>query len=164
MGWPSCSGRGRCCPGRAPPRRHGGGVRRARIGQVPGAYLLQASIAAHHARTLDGNPPDWAAIAALYGLLAEVAPSPVVELNRAVAVAAAEGPGPGLEIVERVAATGALSNYHLLHATRADLLRRLGRDAEAITAYRRAADLATNGPEREFLLRRIAQMERAEGS
>ena len=129
----------------------------------PGAYLLQASIAAHHARTLDGNPPHWAAIAALYGLLAAVAPSAVVELNRAVAVAAAEGPGPGLEIVERVAATGALSTYHLLHATRADLLRRLGRDAEAVTAYRRAADLATNRPEREFLLRRISETERRAG-
>jgi RNA polymerase sigma-70 factor (ECF subfamily) len=84
-------------------------------------------------------------------LLAAVAPSPVVELNRAVSVAAADGPAPGLEIVDRIATSGALSSYHLLHATRADLLRRPGRDAETLAAHRCAAELATNGPERAFL-------------
>jgi RNA polymerase sigma-70 factor, ECF subfamily len=124
----------------------------------PGTYLLQASVAAQHARTVNGGPPDWAAIAALYGLLAVVAPSPVVELNRAVAVAEADGPGAGLELVDRVVASGSLEGYHLLHATRADLLRRLGRNGEALAAYLRAASLCRNETERAFLERRIAEL------
>ncbi len=135
------------------------------VGRVaaPGSYLLQASIAAQHARTLQGGPPDWPAIAALYGLLATEAPSPVVELNRAVAVAAADGPAAGMQIVDGITASGALDGFHLLHATRADLLRRLGRDTEALAAYRRAAELAANGPERAFLQRRIAELQRRVG-
>ncbi len=124
----------------------------------PGPYLLQASIAANHARTVTGGPPDWAAISSLYALLAVVAPSPVVELNRAVAVAEAEGPGAGLELVERVVASGSLDGYHLLHAARADLLRRLGRNGEARAAYLRAASLCGNETERAFLERRIAEL------
>ncbi len=124
----------------------------------PGTYLLQASIAAQHARTVTGGPPDWAAIASLYALLAVVAPSPVVELNRAVAVAEAEGPAAGLDVVERVVASGSLDGYHLLHATRADLLRRLGRNGEALAAYLRAASLCGNETERAFLERRITEL------
>jgi RNA polymerase sigma-70 factor (ECF subfamily) len=124
----------------------------------PGTYLLQASIAAQHARTVTGGPPDWAAIASLYGLLAVVAHSPVVELNRAVAVAEAVGPEAGLEVVERVVASGSLGGYHLLHATRADMLRRLGRNGEALAAYLRATSLCGNETERAFLERRIAEL------
>jgi RNA polymerase sigma-70 factor, ECF subfamily len=149
---------GRETPGYAGTEAAGTGTD-ARLPDGPGTYVLQASIAAEHARTLAGGPPDWSAIAALYRLLETVAPSPVVELNLAVAVAGAEGPEAGLAILDRVTASGALDDYHLLHAARADLLRRLGRDAEAVAAYRRAAGLATNGPERAFLERRISELE-----
>src|SRR5439155_22232407 len=101
---------------------------------------------------------DWPQIAALYGVLARVQPSPVVELNRAVAVAMADGPSVGLARVERLAANGELDGYHLLHATRADLLRRLGRFGEAVAAYERALALATNPVERAFFERRLAEV------
>jgi len=143
-------------PGRTPAGGDPGPAARDEGG--PGTYLLQASIAAQHARTVTGGPPDWAAIASLYALLAVVAPSPVVELNRAVAVAEADGPEAGLEIVERVVASGSLDEYHLLHATRADMLRRLGRNGEARAAYLRAASLCGNETERAFLERRIAEL------
>jgi RNA polymerase sigma-70 factor (ECF subfamily) len=128
---------------------------RARSLRRPGPYLLQAEIAAAHARAATWEETDWPMIAALYERLACVAPSPVVELNRAVAVALADGPEAGLELVERI---DGLDRYHLLHATRADLLRRLGRREEAAAAYRRAVELASNQTERSFLEHRLAEV------
>jgi RNA polymerase sigma-70 factor (ECF subfamily) len=123
----------------------------------PGAYQVQAAIAACHATAARAADTDWAEIAALYGQLARLVPSPVVRLNRAVAVGMAEGPEAGLELVTRLQASGELAGYHLLPATRADLLRRLGRDQEAVTAYREALELARTEAERRFLRRRLAE-------
>jgi RNA polymerase sigma-70 factor (ECF subfamily) len=120
----------------------------------PGSYQLQAAIAALHTE----DETDWREIAALYGELATRAPSPVVELNRAVAVAMAEGPARGLELIAPLGT--ALDGYHLLHATRADLLRRLERRDEATAAYRRALDLTTSPVEQKFLRRRLRELER----
>ena len=124
----------------------------------PGAYQVQAAIAACHATAADAADTDWAEIAALYGELARLVPSPVVELNRAVAVAMADGPAAGLELVEVLDASGALRGYHLLPATRADLLLRLGRRDEALASYREALDEAGTDSERRFLARRIAEL------
>jgi RNA polymerase sigma-70 factor, ECF subfamily len=124
----------------------------------PGAYQLQAAIAACHVTAADAAGTDWAAIARLYGQLAQLVPSPVVELNRAIAVGMAEGPAAGLDLVERLAGTGQLASYHLLAATRADLLRRLGRRAEAADAYRQALALAGTDTERRYLGRRLAEV------
>jgi RNA polymerase sigma-70 factor, ECF subfamily len=123
----------------------------------PGPYQIQAAIAACHATAPDAADTDWPQIAALYGRLARFTPSPVVELNRAVAVGMADGPAAGLRLVERLAATGALDGYHLLPATRADLLRRLGRTDEAATAYEEALALAPTDAERRYLNRRLAR-------
>ncbi len=128
------------------------------IGPDRGPYQLQAAIAALHATARHASDTDWPRIAGLYGELAKLVPSAVVELNRAVAVAMADGPTLGLALLERLAATGALSTYHLLPATRADLLRRLGRTAEAVVAYREALDLAPTDTERRFLRRRIESL------
>ena len=122
---------------------------------APGPYQLQAAIAALHAQAPRPENTDWPQIASLYAALAATSPNPVVELNRAVAVAMADGPGAGLPLVERLA--DELDGYHLFHAARADLLRRLGRREDAIAAYRRALELTTNPTEREFLERRIAE-------
>ncbi len=130
-------------------------------GSPPGPYLLQAAIAACHARSADARTTPWGEIAALYGVLAAVAPSPVVELNRAVAVAMAEGPSAGLVLVDALDANGSLAEYHHLHAVRADLLRRLGRRREAATAYERAIALVTNDAERAFLARRLGEVRAA---
>ncbi|MGW2821694.1 RNA polymerase sigma factor [Streptomyces sp. NPDC001443] len=121
---------------------------------VPGPYVLQATIAACHAHAHTYEDTDWRAIATLYGLLAVRAPSPVVELNRAVAVSMADGPAPALEIVDALAAEPALRDYHLLPSVRGDLLARLGRTAEARTEFARAAALARNERERRLLRRR----------
>ena len=121
-----------------------------------GFYALQAAIAAEHARAPSAEETDWPRIAALYGLLAGVAPGPVVELNRAVAVAMSEGEERGLELMAGL--DRELEGYHLLHSARADLLRRLGRDAEAAEAYTRALDLARQPTERVFLERRLAEV------
>jgi RNA polymerase sigma-70 factor, ECF subfamily len=121
----------------------------------PGPYQLQAAIAALHAEAATPAETDWAQIAALYAELARIEPSPIVELNRAVAVAMAEGPAHGLDLVERIPG---LDRYHLLHAARADLLRRLGRTDEAVSAYARALELATNPTERSFLERRLSEL------
>jgi RNA polymerase sigma-70 factor, ECF subfamily len=140
-------------------------VRATRLRQ-PGPYQLQAAIAWEHDRAPDHDATDWPRIAELYGALAAILPSPVVELNRAVAVAMADGPAAGLELVDRLAATGALDGYHHLHATRADLLRRSGRLPEAADAYRRALGLVDNRAEREFLegrLRHVTAAARTEG-
>jgi RNA polymerase sigma-70 factor, ECF subfamily len=127
-----------------------------RVGAGAGAdspFALQAAIAAEHV----AESTDWPRVAALYARLAAFDRSPVIELNRAVAVAMAEGPEAGLELIEPLTG-GKLDDYHLLHATRADLLRRLGRAGEAAAAYRRAAELASNPTERAFLERRLAEL------
>jgi RNA polymerase sigma-70 factor, ECF subfamily len=118
-----------------------------------GPFALQAAIAAEHV----ADSTDWARVAALYTRLTAFDRSPIVELNRAVAVAMADGPQAGLDLIEPLEG-GRLDGYHLLHATRADLLRRLGRDEEAAAAYRRAAELASNPTERAFLERRLAEL------
>jgi len=123
----------------------------------PGPYQVQAAIAACHATAPDAAATDWAQIAALYGELARMMPTPVVELNRAVAVAMVDGPEAGLELVDTLGASGALRDYHLLPATRADLLRRLDRRAEAAAAYRAALALTTSDAERHYLERRLAE-------
>ena len=126
-----------------------------------GPYLLQARIGACHARAHHAALTDWHAIAALYGELATVQPSPVVELNRAVAVGMAEGPAAGLILVERLAADARLAGYHWLPSVRGDLLAKLGRDAEACVEFTRAAALTANARERELLLARAATCSRA---
>jgi RNA polymerase sigma-70 factor, ECF subfamily len=128
---------------------------RGAIRSGPGPYALQAAIAAVHAEAERAQATDWRQIAALYDGLAAVAPTPVVELNRAVAVAMAYGPEAGLGLVERISG---LDGYHLFHSTRADLLRRLGRAEEAAAEYVRALELATNAVERRFLRRRLAEV------
>ncbi len=128
--------------------------RAVRLGR-PAPYQLQAAISAVHAGTLDARRTDWAAIAALYEQLARLAPSPIVELNRAVAVAMAKDPDEGLKLI---GAIEGLDDYYLLHAARADLLRRLGRRLEAADAYRRALSLRPNPAERRFLERRLLEV------
>ena len=123
-----------------------------------GPYQVQAAIAACHATAETAADTDWVEIAALYGELARLVPSAVVELNRAVAVAMADGPAAGLVLVDRLEAEGALPGYHLLPATRADLLRRLHRDADAAAAYRQALGLASSDTERRYLERRLAEV------
>ncbi|MDF2269098.1 sigma-70 family RNA polymerase sigma factor [Streptomyces coacervatus] len=125
---------------------------------APGPYALQAAIAACHAHAFTYEETDWTSIATLYGLLAARAPSPVVELNRAVAVSMAEGPAEGLAIVDALAAEPTLRDYHLLPSVRGDLLARLGRTAEAHEELVRAAELTRNERERELLLRRAADL------
>ncbi|MCL6668084.1 RNA polymerase sigma factor [Streptomyces panaciradicis] len=123
----------------------------------PGPYQIQAAIAACHANAATADDTDWADIAALYGALLRFVPSAVVRLNRAVAVGMSEGPDAGLALVAEVERDGELADYHLLPATRADLLRRAGRTAEAAAAYERALELVRNDAERRFLRRRLAQ-------
>jgi RNA polymerase sigma-70 factor (ECF subfamily) len=124
------------------------------LGAAPGPHVLQAAIAACHARARTAAETDWPRIAALYAALAQSAPSPVVELNRAVAVSMAEGPAAGLALVEALAAEPSLASYHLLPSVRADLLARLGRRDEARGEFERAAGLARNARERALLLAR----------
>jgi RNA polymerase sigma-70 factor (ECF subfamily) len=121
----------------------------------PGPYALQAAIAAVHGEAASAEATDWHQIAALYDELVAVAPTPVVELNRAAAVAMAHGPEAGLALADRIEG---LDGYHHFHSARADLLRRLGRADEAAAAYRRALELATNAVERRFLRRRLAEV------
>jgi RNA polymerase sigma-70 factor, ECF subfamily len=131
--------------------------RALRMGRA-GPYQVQAAIAAVHDEAVTPEATDWPQIEALYGQLARLAPSPVVELNRAVAVAMVRGPAAGLALIDGIADTGALDDYHLLHAARADLLRRLGRRDDAAAAYERAAALTANAAERAFLARRLAEV------
>jgi RNA polymerase sigma-70 factor (ECF subfamily) len=126
-----------------------------------GPYQLQAAIASLHDEAPSSAATDWPQIAALYRILGEMQPSPVVELNRAVAVAMADGPAAGLALVDRLAASGQLEDYSYLHSTRADLLRRLDRRADAAAAYHRALELTATAPERDFLEGRIAELGRA---
>ena len=123
-----------------------------------GPYQVQAAVAALHDEAALPEATDWGQIAELYGTLMRLAPSPVVELNRAVAVAMVHGPAAGLILVEALARGGELERYPYLESTRADLLRRLGRRDEAATAYRRALALTSNAPERRFLARRLAEV------
>ena len=131
------------------------------LGGGPGPFALQAAISAVHCRAARAEDTDWPQIVRLYDLLERLQPSPIVSLNRAVAVAMASGPEAALEIVDRLAAAGDLDNYHLLHAARADLLRRLGSAAEAAKSYRRALELVTNDSERRFLERRLREVQAA---
>jgi predicted RNA polymerase sigma factor len=132
-------------------------LRAQRLGGPPGPYVLQAAIAACHARAHTAAETDWERIAALYQALAALAPSPVVELNRAVAVAMADSPERGLEIVDGLAGEPALAGYHHLPSVRGDLLARLGRYDEAASEFRRAASLTRNTPKRTVLLQRATE-------
>jgi RNA polymerase sigma-70 factor (ECF subfamily) len=123
-----------------------------------GRFAIQAAIAAVHCQASRAEDTDWAEIANLYELLERVEPSPVVSLNRAVAIAMSEGPARALALIDKIAADGALEQYHLLHAARADMLRRLGSNKEAAKSYSRALELVTNDSERRFLERRLREM------
>jgi RNA polymerase sigma-70 factor (ECF subfamily) len=123
-----------------------------------GPYGIQAAIAALHARASTAAETDWRQIASLYALLVERAPSAVIELNHAVAVAMVDGPEQGLLLVNAIAARGELDGYHLLHSVRADLLRRAGKPDQARRAYQKALGLATLDPERRFLEKRISEL------
>ena len=129
-----------------------------RLGAAPGPYALQGAIAACHARARTPDETDWPRIVSLYEQLARVLPSPVVNLNRAVALAMAGGPEAGLALVDRLVAEGSLENYHLLPSVRGDLLSRLGRFDEARAEFERAASLTRNARERELLLERAKQL------
>jgi len=134
-------------------------VQRALATRRFGAYSLQAAIAALHAEAPSAAETDWRQIVALYDLLARLEPSPVVELNRAVALAMRDGPAAGLAQVEAILARGELKDYHLAHAARADLCRRLGRRAEARASYERALALARQEPERRFIRQRLGELQ-----
>jgi RNA polymerase sigma-70 factor (ECF subfamily) len=134
------------------------GVRLVAATPGRGPYRIQAAIAACHDTAPRASDTDWPQIAALYGELVRLVPSPVIELNRAVAVAMADGPAVGLALVERLADGGALAAYYLLPATRADLLRRLGRNRDAAQAYRAALELAPTDAERRFLAGRLVEL------
>ena len=126
-------------------------------GQV-GPYTIQAASAAVHAQAPSATATDWAQIVSLYDLLLQAHPSPVVELNRAVAVAMRDGPLAGLDLINGILARGELENYHLAHAARADLCRRLGQTTEARASYERALDLTQQEPERRFLEKRLIEL------
>jgi len=134
-------------------------VREALV-EGPGPFALQAAIAAEHCRAARSQDTDWQRIVLVYDVLEQVQPSPVVSLNRAVAVAMAEGPDAGLALIDRLAASKDLENYHLLHAAKADLLRRLGDRAGAGKSYRRALELVTNESERRYLERRLESVDK----
>jgi len=133
-------------------------VQRALTSRRFGPYSLQAAIAAVHAEAPDFASTDWDEVVGLYDVLLRVDPSPVIELNRAVAVAMRDGPAAGLALVETILDRGDLADYHLAHSARADLCRRLGRTAEARTSYQRALELARQEPERRFLERRLREL------
>jgi predicted RNA polymerase sigma factor len=131
--------------------------RAERLGGRQGPYAFQAAIAACHARAVTPEETDWARIVSLYDALAQVAPSPIVELNRAVAVGMAFGPAAGLELVDALTAEASLGGYHLLPSVRGDLLKKLGRFDEARSEFERAAALTRNARERELLLDRVRE-------
>jgi predicted RNA polymerase sigma factor len=132
-------------------------VRAEKLGGIQGPYALQAAIAACHARARTADQTDWPRIVTLYEALARVTPSPVIELNRAVAVAMASGPAAGLEVVDRLSAEPSLKNYHLLPSVRGDFLKKLGRFEEARSEFERAATLTRNTRERDLLLDRARE-------
>jgi RNA polymerase sigma-70 factor (ECF subfamily) len=123
-----------------------------------GPYTLQAAIAAVHAEAFTASATNWAQIVGLYDLLARAAPSPVIELNRAVAMAMRDGPAAGLEQIDAILARGELANYHLVHSARAELCRRLGKTADARAAYEKALALTRQAPERRFIERRLQEL------
>ena len=133
-------------------------VQRALSSRRFGPYTLQAAIAAVHAEAVSAAATDWAQIVGLYDVLVRAEPSPVVELNRAAAVAMRDGPLAGLTLIDAILARGDLAGYHLAHSARADLCRRLGRTAEARAAYERALQLTQQEPERRFLERRLSEL------
>jgi RNA polymerase sigma-70 factor (ECF subfamily) len=133
-------------------------VERALRSRQFGPYTLQAAIAAVHAEAEDAAQTDWAQIVGLYDVLLRADPSPVVELNRAAAVAMRDGPAAGLALIDAILARGELRDYHVAHSARADLCRRLGRAADARASYERALSLARQQPERRFLERRLAEL------
>jgi len=133
-------------------------VQEAFRGEV-GAFTVQAAISAQHCQAARAEDTNWRQIVLLYDLLERIQPSPIVSLNRAVALAMADGPKPALEIVDKLAAGSDLENYHLLHATRADLLRRIGSAEESAKSYTRALQLVTNESERRFLERRLREVQ-----
>ena len=139
-------------------------VERALRSRRAGPYTLQAAIAAVHAEATEAAATDWAQIAGLYDVLLRIDPSPVAELNRAVAIAMRDGPAPGLKLIEEIFRRGDLDDYALAHSARADLCRRLGRTADAAAAYERALALTRQGPERRFLERRLAALGRTDES
>jgi RNA polymerase sigma-70 factor (ECF subfamily) len=126
-----------------------------------GQYALQAAIAAEHARATEAASTNWHRIASLYDLLLEASPTPVVALNRAIAVAMRDGPQAGLDLIDAIFAAGELAEYHLAHSARADMLRRLGHNDEASIAYQAALALATSQPARRFLEKRILELRRS---
>jgi RNA polymerase sigma-70 factor (ECF subfamily) len=125
----------------------------------PGPFALEAAIAAEHCKAARAEDTNWSQIVKLYDLLAELMPSPIVSLNRAVAIAMAQGPQPALVLIDELAAAGELDDYHLLHAARADMLRRLGANGEAAESYQTALSLVTNDSERRFLERRLREVQ-----
>lgn len=125
----------------------------------PGPFAIEAAIAAEHCKAARPEDTNWPQIVTLYDLLQQVMPSPIVSLNRAVAVAMARGPQPALELIDELAATGELDDYHLLHAARADMLRRLGANDEAAESYKAALELVSNDSERRFLERRLKEVQ-----
>ncbi len=128
----------------------------------PGPYAVQAAIAALHCQAPRAEDTDWPQIVRLYDLLERLQPSPIVSLNRAAAVAMVDGPRPALALIDPLAAAGDLDGYHLLHAARADLLRRLGSGREAAKSYAKALTLVTNDAERRFLERRLREVRQRE--
>lgn len=124
----------------------------------PGPFALEAAIAAEHCKAARAEDTNWPQIVTLYDLLEQVMPSPIVSLNRSVAIAMAHGPQPALELIEQLAASGELDDYHLLYAARADMLRRLGANEEAADSYKAALNLASNDSERRFLERRLREL------
>src|SRR5687767_11574057 len=133
-------------------------VERALSSRRGGPYAIQAAIAAVHTEASNAAATDWAEIVGLYDVLSRASPSPVIELNRAVAVAMRDGPALGLALIDGILARGELTEYYLAHSARADLCRRLGRTDDAVAAYRRALSLTRQEPERRFLERRLAQL------
>jgi RNA polymerase sigma-70 factor (ECF subfamily) len=123
-----------------------------------GPYTIQAAIAAVHAKAPNAAATDWAEIVGLYDVLLQAMPSPVIELNRAAAVAMRDGPSAGLALIDAILGRGDLADYHLAHSARADLCRRLGRTAEARVSYERALGLTQQEPERRFLERRLGEL------
>jgi RNA polymerase sigma-70 factor (ECF subfamily) len=133
-------------------------VERALSSRRVGPYALQAAIAALHAEAARAAATDWPQIVELYNLLVRIDPSPVIQLNRAAAVAMRDGPAEGLRLIDALLATGDLDTYHLAHSARADLCRRLGRVQDARASYERALSLARQEPERRFLARRLLEV------
>jgi RNA polymerase sigma-70 factor, ECF subfamily len=128
------------------------------LSNTPGPFTIEAAIAAEHCKAARAEATNWTQIVALYDVLQQLLPSPVIALNRAVAIAMARGPQTGLAIINEIAASGELDDYHLLHAARADMLRRLGSNAEAAESYELALSLANNDSERRFLERRLREV------